>query len=190
MTVETVCNQALDLIGYKRHIGSLYEGTRAARVVLDVWSLTRDALFSNLQPGWARADAALTLIASAPPYYDMPQQWNPTYPDMPWLFEYDAPADCLVPLQIKPRMVLLPVWRPRPISFRAKRNGYTQTYTILTNQPEAVLTYIRSVHDPDTWDDDFTEAMIMTLAKKLQPQLAPQPQRPAPKEQGDGRNAA
>jgi hypothetical protein len=40
MTIESICNQALDVIGYARHIGNIYEGSKAARVALDLYGQT------------------------------------------------------------------------------------------------------------------------------------------------------
>jgi hypothetical protein len=65
-TIEGICNQALDVIGYTRHIGNIYEGTKAARIALNLWKQTRDALLSSIAPDWAKIDAPLTLLKSAP----------------------------------------------------------------------------------------------------------------------------
>jgi hypothetical protein len=47
MTVENICNQALDVIGYARHIGNIYEGSKAARVALDLYVQTRDEVLAS-----------------------------------------------------------------------------------------------------------------------------------------------
>lgn len=172
MSIEDVCNQALDGVGYPRPIGSIWEGTRAARLALDVWAETRDVLLRNLRPDWSIKDEVLTLDKSAPANgYAPGTPWTDSYPPIPWLYEYDAPDDCLHPLQVKAQPIVLPVWRPRAIPFRV-----TVGYTILTNQADAVLTYISRVLDPDDWHEDFVEAMVQALMQKFQ-SLSPQPQR-------------
>ena len=67
MSIESIVNQALDRIGYKRHIGNIWDGTVAARVALDAWAETRDALLVRTKPEWARDDIALEVLKSAPP---------------------------------------------------------------------------------------------------------------------------
>lgn len=178
MTIEGVCNQALDLIGYKRHITSVWDGSKAARIALNTWSETRDALLATQQPRWAKRDTVLVLLRQAPS--DFGAGWSTAVPDIPWLYEYDTPEDCLVPLTIKAVPMILPVWRPRPVSFRAKRNSVDQKYTILTNQADAILTCIYSVRDPDLWEPEFTEMVIRGLAQKFNVGLG---ERPMPRQQ-------
>lgn len=180
MTIETICNQALDAIGYKKHIGSVWEGTKAARVALNAWAETRDALLVTVQPDWARKDAGLSVIAAAPATYDVP--WTTANPDIPWLYEYGAPTDCLVPLMLKARPRTLPVWRPRANRFRIKTEG--NAYTLLGNDPDPILTYVWSVTNVDLWHEDFIEMMIEALARKFSRALGGSPQ-PQEKEDAD-----
>lgn len=176
-TIVGICNQALDVIGYPRHIGNLYDGTKAARIALNLWRQTRDALLSSTNPTWATRDASLVLLKSAPnivngtaDYTDI--AWSNSYPSMPWLYQYEYPADCLNPLQIKRNENFLPVWRPRYQPFRL--NFDNSMRSILTNEPGAILIYTSRVLDPDDWHEDFQELMVMTLAKKFEAELAPQ----------------
>lgn len=174
-TIEGICNQALDVIGYPRHIGNIYEGTKAARLALDLWRQTRDALLSSTKPDWAKLDAPLTVLKSAPnivngtaDYTGIP--WTSTYPPIPWLYEYAYPADCLNPLQIKTTPQFLPIWRPR---YQMQRTNFSMR-SILSDAPNAILIYIARVLDPNDWQEEFQELMVMTLAKKFEPELAPQ----------------
>lgn len=168
MTIEAICNQALDVIGYKKHIGSVWEGTKAARVALNAWAETRDALLTTVQPDWAKKDLGLTATRIAPAGgYDSVTRWDiTTHPDMPWLFEYAVPTDCIVPLTLKPRTHTFPAWRPRFLRFRAKMNS-DGFYVILANEPDPVLIYIWRVTDVDLWHEDFTELMIESLSRKF-----------------------
>jgi hypothetical protein len=174
MTIETVCNQALDAIGYTPYIGNIYEGTKAGRALLNCWVEVRDALLSTMRPDWAWAEAKLTLLKSAPNIvngsanYDT--GWNDTFPALPYLYEYQYPADCVDPDMILADPMFLPIWRPRAIPYRMSAT----TRTILTNQPEAILRYVKVVGDPDDWHNDFYEAMVTSLAKRLEPQLKPE----------------
>lgn len=171
-TVETICNQALDAIGYARHIGNIYEGTKAARAFLDCYVEVRDALLSTLRPDWAWGEASLTLTRSAPNIVNRTANydagWNANFPPLPWLYEYEYPTDCLEPDMIIAQTFFSPVWRPRAITYRMTPNS------ILTNEPNAILRYIKVVKNPDDWQRDFYEAMVMALAKRLEPQLAPE----------------
>lgn len=175
MSIENVVNQALDQIGYPRHIGSIFDGTPAARVALDLWGQTRDSLLYTLQPEWAKKDEKLILSKEAPniqggtAQYDL-TPWSSIYPPLPWLYEYTAPTDCIKPLHIKTTPLFLPVWQPRAYIFRHISTSTTET--ILTNAPDAILTYIHRLLDPDDWEFDFKDAMIQLLARKMQAEFA------------------
>jgi hypothetical protein len=199
MTIEAICNQALDIIGYPRHIGNIYEGTKASREMLNAWVETRDALIEKLAPDWARRDVILTLMKSAPNIVNGSANyttgWNDTYPPLPWLYEYQYPTDCLVPLQIKEAPLFLPIWRPRFNTMRLTYEVSGMKRTILSNVPGAILIYVATVSDPDDWQKDFTELMIMALAKKVEAGLMPQQaarrrQQEQQQEQQDGGNSA
>lgn len=177
MTIEAVCNQAFDLIGYKRHIGSIWEGSLQARIALNHWAQTRDFFLHTLKPLWARKDQILVLVKSAPNIvngtanYTGP--WNDTFPELPWLYEYRYPDDCVIPLQIKNTPLFLPEWRPRFESFRFNFDADEAAHTVLTNAPDAILTYIARILEPENWHEDFVEIIVEALAKKFQAELAP-----------------
>jgi hypothetical protein len=176
-TIEGICNQALDVIGYTRHIGNIYEGTKAARIALNLWKQTRDALLSSTAPDWAKIDASLTLLKSAPGINNgmadyIGINWSSTYPPIPWLYEYQYPADCVNPLQIKSTPGFLPVWRPRIRPFRTNFREWNAEHP--HQRAERHLIYITQVLDPNDWQEEFQELMVMTLAKKFEPELMPQ----------------
>lgn len=188
-SIEAICNNALDEIGYKRHIGSIWEGTPAARVALDVFGQTRDELFHTLAPDWARGDAQLTLIRQAPSDYYQTTPWSSSFPPIPWKFEYAFPDDCVNPLQIKPNPTTLPLWRPRYIPFRLNNDPLTNANSILCNEPNAICLYTRQVLDVTLWHDDFTLIVIQSLAKKFAGAGLGTPQQ-APKQEQRNANAA
>jgi hypothetical protein len=118
-------------------------------------------------------DAALTLLKSAPPNGDYGlAPWNSaTNPELPWLFEYVYPDDCVEPRQIKPQPIFVPEYRPRAIPFRLVLDS-VNAKTILCNEPNAILVYTAQVLDTDIWQSDFTMRMIMMLAQKFKAELA------------------
>jgi len=183
-TIENIVNQALDLIGYADHVGNIYEGSKASVIALGAWGHTRDMLLMTAQPTWAKKDIQLTLLKTAPNIvngmanYLAP--WDPAAnPELPWLYQYAYPADCLLPLQIKLTPVLLPIWRPRAKPFRPAFDAITQNHVILANVAAAILIYVAQILDPNDWYQDFTELMIQALAKKFETELGrPLPQRP------------
>jgi hypothetical protein len=192
-TIESICNQTLDVLGYTRHIGNIYEGTKAARVLLDAWSETRDALLEKVMPDWSRQESTLVLLKSAPTivngtaYYAT--GWNNTYPAMPWLYEYQYPTDCITPMQIKSSVFYLPIWRPQYNPFRLNYSGGVPR-TILTNVTDARLLYVAQVLDPNDWHNEFIEMMILALAKKTQPALMPHAMRGQQEQQGQREDAS
>jgi len=139
-----------------------------AVMALDVYTETRDFFLGALRPMWARKDTALTLLKSAPNIVNgtanYSDPWDSaTNPPLPWLYEYQYPTDCVVPLQIKMTPVFLPEWRPRVKPFRVTSGQRA----ILTNVPSAILIYVAQITDPDAWYEDFTELLIEGLAKKF-----------------------
>lgn len=175
-TIEAICNQALDMVGEKRHIGNIQEGSAIARVALDAWGQTRTSLLAKVKPYWATKDIPLVLLKTAPKDYFL-TQWSNVFPPVPWLFEYTWPADAILPLQIKSTPNFIPVYRPRVSPFRQGFDTLLGTRTILTNEPNAILVYIGDVLDPNLWLDDFTDAMIEEMAKVFKPDYGtPEPQ--------------
>lgn len=170
---EDVVNNALELIGHHNRIASFYDGSPEAIVGRDMWGEVRDALLIRLQPEWARRDIGLTVTKTAPVYgYDEQTPWTPDYPDIPWIYEYAYPEDCLSPLSMKPRAHTLPVWRPKPMRFRVKPNADSTDYVLLGNDPSPILTCIVQMPDTEMWYANFTGIVIETLAKRLMPLFA------------------
>ena len=65
-SVESLVNQALRRASYKIEIGSIYEGTTAARAALTLYGQTRDDLIRMKDWDFARQDATLVLLKTAP----------------------------------------------------------------------------------------------------------------------------
>lgn len=160
-TPEDVVNQALVLLNYPRRIGSLYDGSGPAAAALELYGQVRDAALLRRKPDWAKRDATLVLLNTAPDI-----TWDAAdHPPLPWKFEYSVPADCLLPLQIK-RFDFDMAWRPRYQPFRVGRRN--DTHSILTNTADAILIYVSQALPPSMWYDDFTDVVVRELAKRLQ----------------------
>ncbi len=170
-----VVNLALTRIGFKDRVNSLYDGSKAAKQTLDIYSQTRDALLRENDWGFAERNVLLTLLKSAPiGGYIPPTTWSTTYPPLPWQYEYQWPSDCLKVRAIKGVPLFLPDVDPQPVIFGLENdNSYTPTKkVILCNVPTpAVLVYTGQVTDPTTWEADFVEALAAELGRRLAPVL-------------------
>jgi hypothetical protein len=180
---EDIINNSLARIGYKLRIGSIYEGSMAAKKALDIYGQTRDELLRQDDWGFAERNAVLTLIKTAPALpgggygYIPPVVWNPaTNPPLPYLFSYTYPGDCLKVRALKTTPLVLPVIDPRPVIYKVSNdNSVTPAVKILScNLPNAELVYTGQVTDPTTWEADFTELLCAALARLLAPGINPE----------------
>jgi len=125
--------------------------------------------------------------------------WQKGQPYPPWAYEYAYPSDCLRALWIVPQFTTgfasgVPIttavtggapsfWNGPPVKFSVaidQVNPNTglidggpliDTRIILTNQENAVLSYIKDVTNVDTMDDQFQSAWAHALASRLALQL-------------------
>jgi hypothetical protein len=195
---EDIVNATLKLIGRTERVSTLYDGSAAAKIALDFYGQTRDALLRQSDWGFPRRDANLTLLKSAPPGgYNPVNPWVPgQQPPPPYSFEYAYPDDCLMVRALRRPILFTPVFTPRPVVFEIANdlvaapllddNGNplyaddgtplvgdsTPARVILCYIPNAILTYCGGVTDPTTWDVGFTDAMIETMARKMAPAFA------------------
>lgn len=120
--------------------------------------------------------------------------WSKGTPPPPWAYEYAYPSDCLRPLWIIPQQATgwtsdIPIttaftggapqyWTGAPVKFKVAidqigitglpvATGGSDTKIILTNQQQAILTYIKQVTNPDVWDAQFQDALVASLAMML-----------------------
>lgn len=173
----SIVNASLARIGYKLRVGSLYDGSVAAKKALDVYSQTRDELLRQNDWGFAERNTTLTLLKSSPAGgYVPPTTWTPAYPPLPWRFEYNYPGDCLKVRALKGVPILIPIYDPQPVLFEiANDNALTPAQkVILCNVSSAVLVYTGQVTDPLTWEADFSETLIAALGRRLAPTLNPE----------------
>jgi hypothetical protein len=155
-SVEQILNQALRRIGYDQPIGTIWEGSKAARAGLEIYGQTRDDLLRKKDWPFARRDVVLTLNGqTAPP---------------PWLYEFTYPSDCLRIRNVAASPIPgYPDLDPRPVQFTDFNEQRTSppTKAILTNVSPAVLIYTGQITDMTTWDANFTEALVAALAERL-----------------------
>jgi len=175
-TPADVVNLALASIGHKDRIGSIYEGSFAAKQALDIYSQTRDEMMRTVDYGFSERNVTLTLLKQAPAGgYFPPNAWDGTLnPPPPWVFSYAYPSDTLKVRSIKGIPLFVQNFDPQPNVFAVENDQY---YTparkvILCNVASAMLVYTAQVTDPTTWEADFTEAFAAELGRRLAPTLA------------------
>lgn len=171
---EDVINDSLTRIGYKLRVGSIFDGSEAAKIALDIYSQTRDNALRQFDWGFAERDVTLTLLKTAPVNGYGITPWTNAYPILPWIYEYGCPSDLIKVRSLRRTPVFIPSFDPSPVNFRmANDNAYNPAQkVILTNLPSAVLVYTAQVVDPTTWEPSFTESLCAALARRLAPSLS------------------
>ena len=171
-----LANNALVRMGFEQRVGSLYDGSKAAKALLDVYSQTRDELLREGDWGFAERNVVMTLLKFAPAGgYIPPNLWNPaTNPPPPWLFEYAYNDDVLKVRAIKKQPLFTMDFNPQPVVFRILNdNSFTPAQRVIVcNVSDAIMTYTAQVTDPQTWDVGFCDALAAALARRL-PSLNP-----------------
>ncbi len=166
-----VINNSLVRIGYRLRLGSLYDGSLAAKKALDIYAQTRDAKLRDGDWYFAQRSVAATLLKSAPAGgYVLPGSWNPANnPPIGWRFSYAWPADCLKVRCLKALPPIAPNFDPQPVVYSvANDNAYNPpAKVILCNVASAVLVYTGQVTDPTTWEPGFGEALCASLGRLL-----------------------
>ena len=173
VNVEAICNQALDVIGYKRHIGSVWDGTPAARVALDLYSETRDEVLV-LRP-WPFAVGRYTIT----PTTDGPA------PDYPWLYKYIRPISPLKILDVYPGgMDYAAIMKVEPVRWLERFDLALRARVIWTEFTAARAVVIESVDEPEVFSPEFIATLVQALAEKFQRALVGAPQR---QQSGEGK---
>jgi hypothetical protein len=196
MTSEVdIANRALSSIGTRSQIASLDEGSNESIQVKLLLEPLRDELLRLAPWNCARNFNNLSLICAAPGTPENPfvaaVNWNKGIPPPPWAYEYAYPSDCLRPIYVVPQVAVgasggVPIttaitaqtfWNGPPVRFQVavdqigpdglpSQTGQDQK-VILTNQEQAILSYIKRVTNPDVWDDQFQQALTAALAGRL-----------------------
>lgn len=172
---------ALVRSGYTVRIGSIYEGSAAARAGLEFYSQTRDNAFGERDYRFLRQQISLGApLKTAPPGgYPPGRAWNPTTdPEIPWVFEYAYPTNCIEIRSIRSSAVVIPEFTPMFTRFTTADDTISHTKIVLTNLPNAMANITGRITDPNQWNDsNFTEALIDALAVQFQKWLPLDPSR-------------
>lgn len=169
--VADVLNLALVRIGYKDRVGSIWEGSDQAKNALDVYSQTRDAVLMDGDWQFCERSVSLTLQKSAP-VGGYIGNWDPTTnPILPWAFQYAWPTDCLKVRAIRGQPLFLLDPDPQPVLYATPNDPLLSAKVIVTNVPNAILTYAGQVTNPADWTALFVETMAAELGRRLAPVL-------------------
>ncbi|MEI6282504.1 MAG: hypothetical protein WCP82_07290 [Alphaproteobacteria bacterium] len=178
-TPVDICNAALGKLGAGIRLGSLLDGSVAGKIALDTYGQTRDKLLRDGNWGFARRDAVMVLLKSAPAGGYAVTAWNSvTHPPLPWKYAYRYPADCLKVRSIRRTPVFLPEFDPQPVVFDTPNTVVvaTEQKVIVTQVASAVLTYTGQVVDPALWEASFVQVMVDAMAEIFAPTLGRNPQ--------------
>lgn len=166
---EDVVNIALGLIGFDRRVGDIYEGTKASKIALDLYSQTRDEILRRKDWGFANRNLTLNLLKSAPPGGYGMTPWSNTYPLLPWAYEYTYPSDCIRLLYVQQTPAVMPVLDPLPFTYKiANDNSFSPPQrVILAQAPNLIAVYTGQITDMTTWEPLFVDTLAAALAKKF-----------------------
>lgn len=169
--VEDLLNLALRRIRYPTPIGSIFEGSVAARVALEIYGQTRDNLFGEKDWPFLRREVSLGApIKTAPAGGYGITPWNPaTNPPPPWIYEFAYPPMTIEIRALRPTPIFIPEFTPFYTRFVTAYDTLLSAKVVLTNlnTPLAVIT--GQVLNPNEWQDsNFTEALIDALAVQFE----------------------
>jgi hypothetical protein len=173
-SVVDLVNNSLKRIGYKKDVGTLFEGSEASKIALDVYGQTRDEFLRDSNFEFANRSVALTLLKQAPVEgYIPPKVWSSLYPPLPWMFEYAYPDDCLKVRSVRESPIFIMNHDPQPIVYLiANDSSYTPARrVILCNIPNAILNYTGQIMDLTNWDVGAIEGFAAALGRRIAPAL-------------------
>jgi hypothetical protein len=149
-TPNDICNYALAKIGFRSRIGSLYDGSMAAKKALDVYGQTRDSMLRYSMWNFAQKEVMAVLAGVMAPY--------------PWISAFIYPIDAIQIRMLKP--VGYDPLNPIP-SLWVIGDDPVKGKVIWSYFPAATLVYTAQVTDPAQWDTLFLEAFAGALGKNL-----------------------
>ncbi len=175
-----IANNAFVRMGVKLRVGTLFDGSDQAAVMLDLYGQARDALLRDFDYDFTQTSVDLALLKSAPMqgYFSTP--WDPVQnPPVGFMYEYAYPNDALKIRIVKPQPGFVIDADPRFFPFTEANDKYANPPTIpdppgwviLSNVPNAIAVYTRRVTDPEMWDVAFTEALASRLTAQAGPSL-------------------
>lgn len=152
-SVINIFNIALARIGNSRTMNSLTEKTKEAYTCNLFYGPVRDAVLADNDWNFAMSRVLLADLGDPAPG---------------WLFRYQYPTDCARISAILPRGYFGPhhSLRHKPI-FEVGSNEDGTSRVIHTNEPQAMLLYVRSITDPMMFDALFADALSWRLAAEI-----------------------
>ncbi len=175
-------NQGLRAGGLPLRINDAYEGSDAARVMLELYSQTRDELLNVRDWSFNRHTMPMVLLKGPPPDggYSPSQPWSNLYPAPGWLYEYDYPDDAInLTAVIPPPLGPMPDLDPKPAVWRVDNDSVPiinpgppptaigpPAKVVYCNITDALATYRSRVTDPNLFDRGFTASLIEVLGKR------------------------
>jgi hypothetical protein len=148
----SVVNFALARAGYRPRVGSLYDGTLAAKKALDVYSQTRDELLRAGDWNFAMKNATGVASGGVVPY--------------PWAASYAYPTDCLKVRSIYDSSATTDPFNPLPTTWTIYDDP-VYGKVILTRATTATIIYTSQVTNPAQWDAMFIGALSSALGRNL-----------------------
>jgi len=149
---EDCINLALVRIGYKNRVGSIWEGSMAAKKSLDIYAQTRDAVLREGDWQFAEQIVAATLTGNAAPF--------------PWTYEYTYPANCLKIRNIFSSTYTTDTNNPTPTLWTVADSA-AAVKVIWSKATGATLVYTAQVTNPANWEPGFVEALVAALGRRL-----------------------
>jgi hypothetical protein len=151
-SVEQLVNMALDTIGFSEYVEDINEGTKQARVALDLYAQTRDGLLREFIWGFAEKIAAATTTGHAAPF--------------PWTTEYTYPANCLLLRNLFDPGYVANTNNPLP-NLWTIGSSVAGPKVIWCQTAGATLVYTAQVVDMTQWEPLFVETFVMRLGKRI-----------------------
>lgn len=197
MSPLDIWNQALLSIGAQSTVASMTEQSAAANYCRLYYDDTRQAMLRAAYWNFARYSNYLTLLKALPGTPENPTDgstnWQPSYPPVPWLYEYALPSGCLAMRYITPQWLggggIAPTIFPdgyglgynyfdapsqnpalNSVPFLVAidtDNEGQRRQVVLTNLTQAVGVWTTDIEEVSLWDASFKQAMISALAVRL-----------------------
>ena len=166
-SVITVCNMALGNVGITQTIENIDDNNERARICKLYYEPLRDQLIRKMEPNFAQAVVALSLVSG-----DAPPGWE---------YQYRYPTDCLFAKQLTDengaRIPNLAQFEfgdtmglrlsQSKIPFEVRADPGATGRIIVTDLEDAYLWYTKKVTDPNQFDPEFLIGFSWVLASAI-----------------------
>lgn len=157
-SVVQICNMALSHIGSEARVSSISppDGSVEAGHCATFYDMARSEL---IEPGTWRFARKRALLAEVTNESDT------------WAYAYTLPSDCMRPLRVLTPGTALTVFNQDTLGYSSNEEAGAdfdiEGDVLYTNEPEAVLVYVRDVTDTTKFTPSFTSALSYLLASYL-----------------------